>query len=129
MGEWSEFFEDFPEYAPGPPSAEELEQEAKRKLKTEIRKMNSDAFALIEKTQEKEKKQYLEKVENCPQCGEKQLNVYKLKPDHVLCECQSCLTYGSGSDLSIAIQEIICANGDELNWKNSSLFKVLQNKN
>ena len=50
MGEWSDYFEDFPEEAPQPPSAEEI---AKAKLKANIKAMNADAFALIAETKRK----------------------------------------------------------------------------
>lgn len=128
MGGWSEFFEDFPEYAPAPPSADEIAEEKQRKIESEIRQINSDAFSLIQKAKENEKNKYLDFIECCPQCGEQQLNVYKLSQIQFLCECQECNTYGAGSDVSIAIQKIIDAYGDDLNWKNDSLFESLRNK-
>ncbi|PQJ37261.1 hypothetical protein BTO00_23540, partial [Vibrio campbellii] len=76
MGEWSDYFEDFPEEAPQPPSAEEI---AKEKLDAEIKAINADAFALIAETKRKaqevaqeQKNKFLEFVDYCPQCGEKE---------------------------------------------------------
>ncbi|QPG06334.1 hypothetical protein IT774_03805 [Salinimonas marina] len=64
MGEWSDYFEDFPEEAPQPPSAEEI---AKAKHEADIKAMNADAFALIAETkrkaqaaEEQQKEQYLD---------------------------------------------------------------------
>lgn len=128
MGEWSDYFEDFPEEAPQPPSAEEL---AKEKLENDIRNMNAEAFALIEKSRrkaaevdQKEKMQFLKSVDQCPQCGEKQLNIYKLKNHKYLCECQGCGIYGAGIDISAALHKTAAAYGDGLDWRVGSLFKA-----
>lgn len=133
MGEWSDYFEDFPEEAPQPPSQTEL---AKERLENEIRAINADAFALIEQTmikaklaEQKEKEKYLESVEECLQCGENALHVYKLKETMYLCECQSCCTYPSGQEKTKALNNIILAYGDGLDWTKGSLFKSLLNEN
>lgn len=128
MGEWSDFFEDFPDEAPQPPSAEEI---ARKEHDAEIKGLNADAFALIAKTKkkaqeavQKQKKQFLESVEHCPQCGEIELNVYKLENKVYLCECQDCGIYGSGNDLSSALHQTTTAIGDNIDWRDGSLFKV-----
>lgn len=128
MGEWSDYFEDFPEEAPQPPSAEE---KAKEKFEAEIKGINADSFALIAKTKKKaqevvqeQKKNFLESIDHCPQCGQKELNVYKLDNQSYLCECQDCGIYGSGGDFSSALHKTASAIGDNIDWRNGSLFKV-----
>jgi DNA-directed RNA polymerase subunit M/transcription elongation factor TFIIS len=126
MGEWSDYFEDFPEEAPQPPSSEER---AKEKFDSDIKDMN--AFALIAKTKKKaidaaqlQKKQFLESIDYCPQCGEKELNVYKLENKTYLCECQDCGIYGSGDNFSAALHKTASAIGDNIDWRDGSLFSV-----
>lgn len=126
MGEWSDYFEDFPEEAPQPPSAEEI---AKAKLEANIKAMNADAFALIAETKRKaqadeqqQKEQYLDSTVECPQCGESCLNVYKLKSDRFLCECQACGIFGTGTDFSSALHQTAGAIGDDNDWRDGSLF-------
>lgn len=128
MGEWSEYFEDFPEEAPQPPSAEER---AKEKLDADIKGMNADAFALIAKTKQKaidkvqqQKKKFLESIDDCPQCGETSLNTYKLENASYLCECQGCGIYGSGDNFSSALHQTASAIGDNIDWRDGSLFRV-----
>ena len=126
MGEWSDYFEDFPEEAPQPPSDEEV---AKAKRDAQIRALNADAFALIAKTQRKaqaaeqqQKELYLDSTVECPQCGESRLNVYKLKSDRFLCECKACGIYGAGTDFSSALHQTAGAIGDDIDWRDGSLF-------
>lgn len=128
MGEWSDYFEDFPEEAPQPPSAEER---AKEKFDSDIKEINTDAFALIAKTKKKandaaqlQKKKFLESVVCCPQCGEKELNVYKLVNTTHLCECQDCGIYGSGDNFSAALHNTASSIGDNIDWRDGSLFSV-----
>jgi hypothetical protein len=128
MGEWSDYFEDFPEEAPTPPSAEEI---VKKQLHSEIKNINSDAFALIAKANKKqfevkqaEKKLSIVTVEECPQCGLKELDIYKLSDASFLCECQDCGIYGQGDSLSSAIEKTADALGEGLDWNNGSLFWV-----
>ncbi|EHR5764782.1 TPA: hypothetical protein ACMD08_004463 [Vibrio parahaemolyticus] len=128
MGEWSDYFEDFPEEAPQPPSAEE---KAKEKLEADIKGMNAEAFALIARTKEKaqevaqeQKKQFLRSIDHCPQCGEKELHVYKLDGEVYLCECQDCGIYGSGNDYSSALHKTETAIGENIDWREGSLFKI-----
>lgn len=120
MGEWSDYFEDFPEAAPAPTSAGEVTQQ---KLNGSIEAMNADAFALIAKTRQRdfdarqeEKRLSLVEVADCPQCGLKALNVYKFDIQGFLCECQDCGIYGSGSSIILAIEKTAEALGDGLNW-------------
>ncbi len=128
MGEWSEYFEDFPEEAPQPQSVEER---ANERLEANIKKLNADAFALIAKTKQKaidnaqhQKKQFLESIDDCPQCGETELNTYRLDNTSYLCECQGCGIYGSGDNFSSALRHTASAIGDNIDWRDGSLFKV-----
>lgn len=127
MGDWSDYFEDYPEEAPQPPSTEEI---AKAKHEADIKAMNADAFALIAETKRKaqaaeqlKKEQYLDSTVECPQCGESRLNVYKLKSNRYLCECQACGIYGAGPDFSSALHQTASAIGDDIDWRDGSLFE------
>lgn len=126
MGEWSDYFEDFPEEAPQSRTSHE---NLKEQRENALRSMNAEAFALIAKARQKQiaadealKKPYLESVQLCPQCGEHTLNLYKLKNSLYLCECQDCGIYGKGEDLSLALQDTIAAIGEERDWRVRSLF-------
>lgn len=126
MGEWSDYFEDFPEEAPQSSTPHEKVKEQREKA---LQSMNAEAFALIAKARQKQieadeaaKKPYLESVELCPQCGENALNLYKLKNSAYLCECQDCGIYGKGEDSSLALQDTIAAIAEERDWRVSSLF-------
>lgn len=128
MGEWSEYFEDFPEEAPQPQSDEKI---AKEKLEADIKEINSDSFALIAKTKikanqevQEQKKLFLESIDHCPQCGEKELNVYKLENTAYLCECQDCGIYGAGHDFPSALHKTASAIGENIDWRDGSLFIV-----
>ncbi|GAA68375.1 MULTISPECIES: hypothetical protein [Pseudoalteromonas] len=128
MGEWSDYFEDLPEEALQPPIAAER---AKEKFDSDIKDLNADAFALIAKTRKKaidalqmQKKQFFESVDYCPQCGEKELNVYKLENKTYLCECQNCGICGSGDNFSAALHKTASAIGDNIDWRVGSLFSI-----
>lgn len=127
MGEWSDYFEDFPEEAPKQLSEEELK---KAKHEADIKALNADAFALIADAKRKslaveqqKKLVFLDSTVECPQCGEHALNVYKLHSQRYLCECQQCGIYGEGADFSSALHQTAAAIGDGLDWKNGSLFR------
>ena len=126
MGEWSDYFEDFPEEAPQSSTSREKIKEHRENA---LQSMNAEAFALIAEARQKQvaadeaaKKPYLESVQQCPQCGEHTLSLYKLKNSTYLCECQNCGIYGKGEDLSLALQDTIAAIGEERDWRVSSLF-------
>ena len=121
MGEWSEYFEDFPEERPKEIACNDKSKEHREKA---VRSMNAEAFALIEKTRQKQiaadeaaKKAHLERVVLCPQCGENALNVYKLTNATYLCECQDCGIYGCGEDLSLALQDVVAGIGENKDWR------------
>lgn len=121
MGEWSEYFEDFPEERPKEKAYSDKSKEHREKA---VRSMNAEAFALIEKTRQKQiaadeaaKKVHLKRVVLCPQCGENALNVYKLKNATYLCECQDCGIHGCGEDLSLALQDVVAAIGEDRDWR------------
>jgi len=70
MGEWSDYFEDFPEEAPQSSTSREKIKEHREKA---LQSMNAEAFALIAEARQKQvaadeaaKKPYLESVQPCP---------------------------------------------------------------
>ncbi len=131
MGEWSEYFEDFPEENPAnwvngkfnPALREQLNKEA-----TQQEAANSEINNLIAKAKEARKAKSLERkanafvvTEDCPQCGLTELKTYKLEQDFYLCECQDCGIYGAGSTHAEALASTCSAIGDGLDWRDEML--------
>lgn len=120
MGEWSEYFEDFPEENPANYVGGRFNPELAKTIRQEEQKI-SDAREEINKLllnawlNEKEK-HYLA-TEECPQCGLKELKIYNINNRFYLCECQDCGTYGKGETLEDATAAIIDAFGEGLNWR------------
>ena len=120
MGEWSEYFEDFPEENPANYAGGRFNPELAKTIQQEEQKI-SDAREEINKLllnawlNEKEK-HYLA-TEECPQCGLKELKIYNINNNYYLCECQDCGTYGKGKTHEDATAAIIDAFGDGLNWR------------
>lgn len=119
MGEWSDYFEDFPEENPANYAGGSFNPELAKTIQQEEQKI-SDAREEINKLllnawlNEKEK-HYLT-TEECPQCDLKELKVYNINNNY-LCECQDCGTYGKGKTYKDATTAIINAFGDGLNWR------------
>jgi Zn ribbon nucleic-acid-binding protein len=119
MGEWADYFEDFPEENPAtyvgdrfnPELAETIRQEEQKILdaREEINKLLLNAWL-------NEKEKHYLATEECPQCGLKELKVYNLN-NYYLCECQDCGTYGKGKTHKDATIAIINALGDGLDWR------------
>lgn len=118
MGEWSEYFEDFPEENPanqkrepdlGPKSLAfphlHLSQLTKAELEVENSKL--DELEAEEELKNKEradfvgraKSQPIYKVEACPICRISKMNIYKIANDSFYCECGECNVSGEGSNL------------------------------
>ncbi|AYC32136.1 hypothetical protein D3880_06945 [Pseudomonas cavernae] len=120
MGEWSDYFEDFPEENPANYADGRFDPELVKTIHQEEQKI-SDARAEINRLllsawlNEKEK-HYLA-TEECPQCGLKELKTYNIKNSYYLCECQDCGTYGKGKTHEDAIKAVVDAFGDGLNWR------------
>lgn len=125
MGDWSEYFEDFPEENPAnwvngrfdPTLRERLNLEGQQQAKANIELNSMIAQAKIET-----KARSLLATESCPQCGLKELNAYKISDKFYLCECQECGIYGSGKTHLEALEKTSLALGDGLDWRDGSLY-------
>ena len=125
MGEWSEYFEQFPEENPanqkrepdlGPMSSFfphlHLSQLTKAELAIEnakIDELNAEAEKLI-----KEKAEFIENakskpiycISNCPICHVETMNIYKVSEASFYCECQNCHVSSDGDDISKIFEKI-----------------------
>lgn len=125
MGEWSEYFEDFPEENPvnrnlgpdlGPKSLAfphlHLSQLTKAELEVENSKLDALQAELDERKakkerQKKERAEFAEKaktnpvykIEICPICNIGKLIIYKISNDSFYCECGECNVSGDGSNI------------------------------
>jgi hypothetical protein len=119
MGEWSEYFEQFPEENPanqrnngddlGPMSeffphlhigqltkAERAEVEAKiNELNAESERLAKEQADFIEGA----KSQPIYREDSCPICRIKAMNIYKVSDTSFYCECQNCNVSGDGDDI------------------------------
>ena len=129
MGEWSEYFEDFPEENPAnwvngrfdPELRSRLNQMESKNAEASM-KANAELHGLIERAKNETKARSLMVTEDCPQCGLKQLNTYKISDQFYLCECQDCGIYGNGTTRAKALEKTNDALGEGLDWRNGSLF-------
>ena len=93
MGEWSNYFKDFPKENPAnyvdgtfnPKLASAIRQREERQRAADV-----EVNGLISKGQRDAKARLLLGIETCPQCSMKELNTYKINDDNYLCECHSC---------------------------------------
>jgi hypothetical protein len=120
MGEWSEYFEDFPEenpahwvngqFHPGLPAQLKLAsaQQADASLVAHQLKLIMNAYAKLE-----QKAKSLVATEDCPQCGLTELRTYKLSETFYLCECQDCGIYGAGQTHEEALAKTAGAVGED----------------
>ncbi|WOE40718.1 hypothetical protein [Acinetobacter chinensis] len=118
MGEWSEYFEDFPEENPvnqkqgpdlGPKSLAfphlHLSQLTKAELEIENSKLQK--LEAEEERKERERAEYIReikskpayKVEICPICYNNKMNIYKTSNNSFYCECGECNVSGEGADV------------------------------
>lgn len=129
MGEWSDYFEDFPEENPAnyvggvfnPKGAQRLRELQARNSAAAIAK-NAELHAMIAKARLETKARSLLVVEVCPQCGLKELNTYKLSENFYLCECQDCGIYGKGITHKQALRHTADAIGESKDWRDGSEF-------
>jgi hypothetical protein len=125
MGNWSEYFEDFPEENPAnwvngrfdPASRKQLNREALQHARS-----NTELNEMIAKAKMDIKARSLLVTEDCPQCGLKELNTYKISAEFYLCECQDCGIYGAGKNHLEALGKTSTALGEGLNWRDGSLY-------
>ena len=125
MGEWSEYFEQFPEENPanqkqkpdlGPMSSFfphlHLSQLTKSELALEnakIDELNAQAESLAKQKSNyiiNAKAQQIYRVDNCPICHDETMNIYKVSDTSFYCECQNCHKSGDGSDISKIFEKI-----------------------
>lgn len=129
MGEWSDYFEDFPEENPAnwingsfnPQRRVRLNQENSRNAEAQ-KKANAELHAMLKKAKEETKSRSFLVTEDCPQCGLKQLNTYKINAHFYLCECQDCGIYGKGTTHEAALEKTREALGEGLDWRDNLLY-------
>jgi hypothetical protein len=129
MGEWFEYFEDFPEENPAnwidgrfdPEGAKRRYQQESAFEKAE-QKANAVLRQLINDAKKKTKDRSLLVTENCPQCGLRTLNTYRISDRFYLCECQDCGIYGNGTTHEKALDRTRESLGEGLDWCDDSLF-------
>jgi hypothetical protein len=125
MGEWSEYFEQFPEENPAnfnkhpdadvralcsPPlrggrlTKAELAEENARidELNAEAERLAKEKADFIEDA--KSKPIYREDI--CPICRIKAMNIYKVSDSSFYCECQNCHASGDGADITKIYEKI-----------------------
>lgn len=125
MGEWSEYFEDFPEENPAnwvngqftPGLRAQLNKESAQQAGA-----NLEVRQLITNAKRARKAKSLVATDDCPQCGLTELRTYKLSETFYLCECQDCGIYGSGQTHEGALAKTAGAVGEGLDWHNGSLY-------
>lgn len=125
MGEWSEYFEDFPEENPAnwvdgqfnPKLREQLSRESAQQAAA-----NLEVRQLITNAKRERKAKSLIATEDCPQCGLAELRIYKLSETFYLCECQDCGIYGAGQTKEEAQEKTADAVGEGLDWHEGSLY-------
>ena len=134
MGEWSEYFEDFPEENPanyrnqgsdlGPRSKyfpDWHESQLTRTELAEIAKKIEAENAELER-QAAEKARYIKKakshplflVDVCPICNLKTMNIHKISDDHYFGECQECGISDTDTKPEKILEKI-----EDLVWKQS----------
>lgn len=129
MGNWSDYFEDFPEENPAnyvggtfnPEEAKRL-RELRAKIETAKKANSAEVNALISQAKKAVKARSLLVVEDCPQCGLNQLNTYKISETFYLCECQECGIYGKGVTHQQALDSTADSIGDGKDWREGSEF-------
>jgi len=125
MGEWSEYFEQFPGENPAnfnkhPDSevrslirpnlrggnltkAELAEENAKlEELNAEAERLDKEKADFIENAKSKP----IYREDGCPICRIKAMNIYKVSDTSFYCECQNCNVSGDGSDIPKIFEKI-----------------------
>lgn len=124
MGEYSEYFADFPEENPAnwqSNNEPDLGQKSKHFSQwhesqlTKAERAEVDAkIDLLNATAAKEaedKANYIKKAKTnpllltdiCPQCHLKEMNIYKINDNSYFCECQDCGVSASGIDYEVIL--------------------------
>lgn len=125
MGEWSEYFEDFPEENPANWVNGKFDPQLRAQLNREAAQhavANLEVRQLIMNAKRERKAKALFDTRDCPQCGQRQLNSYKISESFYLCECQECGTYGAGATDDEALAKTADSIGEGLDWRDGSLY-------
>ncbi len=125
MGDWSDYFEDYPEENPANWINGRFDPALREKLNLKERQQvaaNSELHEMINKAKSETKAKSLLIIENCPQCGLEKLNTFKISEKFYLCECQECGIYGSGKSHHEALEKTNSALGEGLDWREGSLY-------
>ena len=129
MGEWSEYFEDFPEENPAnwidgrfDPEGAKRRYHQQRTFEQEQKQANAELNKLINDAKKKTKARSLLVIEDCPQCGLHTLNTYRISDRFYLCECQDCGIYGNGTTHQEALKRTEEAISEGLDWRDGSLY-------
>jgi hypothetical protein len=125
MGEWSEYFEDFPEENPANWDRRidpllEIQKARLCELEKQREVAQSEIYGLVAKAQEKRKKQKLDcllVVELCPECGAEELCTYEFSDIAYRCECQVCGVYGDGQSHAEALANTEANIRKNLDWR------------
>ena len=119
MGEWSEYFEQFPEEYPASQinngcdlglmaeffphlQGRPLTKLELAEVDAKINELNAEAQRLDEEKAEyikNAKAKQIYRVDNCPICRSKEMNIYKASDISFYFECQVCHIFGDGSDI------------------------------
>ncbi|MBL0561410.1 hypothetical protein HQ395_16545 [Aeromonas hydrophila] len=128
MGEWSEYFEDFPEENPANwvngefnPQLAQAARNHEDWLRATTNKARSEINSAILKAWLETKSKAFLLTENCPQCGLPELNTYKISDTFYLCECQDCGIHGRGETHAQALKNTFDAIGDGLDWRDNTM--------
>lgn len=124
MGDWSEYFEDFPEENPTnwingrfDPQGAKLQRQREAQFAHAEKEANAELRQMIKDAKAKTKARSLLITEACPQCGLETLNTYRISETFFLSECQDCGIYGKGTTRDEALQHTADALGEGLDWR------------
>ncbi|MFB3238735.1 hypothetical protein Q7C15_08055 [Aeromonas salmonicida] len=128
MGEWSEYFEDFPEensanYVNGrfnPQLAHEIANQENKLTAVSKQIRPANTARRMKAWLETKSKAFL-LTEDCPQCGLTELHTYKIHDTFYLCECQDCGIHGRGETHALALKNTFDAIGDGLDWRDNTI--------
>lgn len=134
MGEWSEYFEDFPEENPAnqPNREPDLGPHSKYFPDWHVSQLTKEELAEIDKKMEaenaeierqaEEKAKYIKEVKShplflveiCPICNLNTINIYQISDDNYFGECQECGISGNEVEPKIILEKI-----EDLVWNKS----------
>ena len=119
MGDWSDYFEDFPEensasWVDGrfdPVLAAQLREQERRANEAQAR-ANAELDKMIADAKKATKARSLLVIEECPQCGMEALRTYRISETFYLSECHDCGICGNGTTHEGALDRIRDAFGE-----------------